>query len=36
LGYTWCVIEEVEFGQLGIGGNVVTPEILKAVMEGKT
>ena len=36
LGYTWCVLEEVEFDHWGIGGNAVTPEILKAVIEGKT
>jgi 4-oxalocrotonate tautomerase len=36
LGYTWCVLEEVDFGNWGIGGNVVTPEILKSVIEGKT
>jgi 4-oxalocrotonate tautomerase family enzyme len=34
--YTWCVIEEVDFGSWGIGGNAVTPEVLKAVLEGKT
>ena len=35
LGYTWCVIEEVDFGHWGIGGNAVTPEALQAVIEGK-
>jgi 4-oxalocrotonate tautomerase family enzyme len=35
LGYTWCVIEEVDFDNWGIGGNVVTPEVLAAVVEGK-
>lgn len=34
--HTWCVIEEVDFGSWGLGGNPVTPEILKAVLEGKT
>ena len=34
--YTWCVIEEVDFDNWGIGGNQVTPEILQAVIEGKT
>lgn len=34
--HTWCVIEEVDFGNWGIGGNVVTPEILQAILEGKT
>jgi len=36
LGYTWCVLEEVVFDHWGIGGNAVTPEILQAVIEGKT
>jgi 4-oxalocrotonate tautomerase family enzyme len=36
LAYTWCVIEEVEFDNWGIGGNACTPEILKAVIEGRT
>ena len=35
LGYTWCVLEEVEFDHWGIGGNAVTPEILQAVIEGR-
>ncbi len=35
MAYTWCVIEEVEFDNWGIGGNPVTPEILQAVIEGK-
>jgi len=30
--HTWCLIEEVEFGNWGIGGNPVTPEVLKAVL----
>jgi hypothetical protein len=30
------VLEEVEFDHWGIGGNAVTPEILQAVIEGKT
>ena len=33
--YTWCVIEEVDFENWGIGGNQVTPEILQAVVAGK-
>jgi 4-oxalocrotonate tautomerase family enzyme len=33
--YTWCVIEEVDFEGWGIGGQAVTPEMLKAVLEGK-
>ena len=33
--HTWCVIEEVDFGNWGDGGKVVTPESLKAVLEGK-
>jgi len=36
LGFTWCVIEEVDFGNWGIGGDAVTPEALQAVIEGKT
>ncbi len=32
--YTWCVIEEVDFENWGIGGNPVTPEMLKAILEG--
>ena len=32
--HTWCLIEEVDFGNWGIGGNPVTPEVLKAVLEG--
>jgi len=34
--HTWCIIEEVEFDGWGIGGNQVTPELLQAVIEGKT
>lgn len=34
--YTWCVIDEVEFENWGIGGNQVTAEILQAVIAGKT
>ena len=32
--HTWCLIEEVEFGAWGIGGNAVTPEMLKAILGG--
>ena len=32
--YTWCVIEEVDFENWGIGGNAVTPEMLQAILEG--
>ena len=32
--YTWCVIEEVDFEGWGIGGNAVTPEMLKGILEG--
>ena len=35
LSYVWCVIEEVNFGDWGLGGNPVTPETLKALLEGK-
>ncbi len=34
--YTWCVIQEVDFENWGIGGNQVTPEMLKAVIAGET
>lgn len=34
--YTWCLIEEVDFDGWGIGGNAVTPEVLTALLEGKT
>ncbi len=34
--YTWCVIEEVEFENWGIGGNQVSLEMLQAVIAGKT
>ena len=34
--YAWCVIEEVEFENWGIGGNQVTPEMLQAVIAGET
>jgi 4-oxalocrotonate tautomerase len=30
---TWCVIEEVDFGNWGIGGVAITPDMLKASME---
>ena len=33
--YTWCVIEEVEFENWGIGGNQVTEEMLQAVIAGE-
>ena len=36
LGYTWCVLEEVDFGHWGVGGNIVTPEILKTIIAGET
>jgi 4-oxalocrotonate tautomerase len=32
--HTWCLIEEVDFGGWGIGGNPVTLEMLKTVLEG--
>ena len=35
VAYTWCVIEEVDFENWGIGGNQLTPEILKAVIAGE-
>ena len=35
LAYAWCVIEEVDFDNWGIGGNQLSPEILQAVITGK-
>ena len=32
--HTWCVIEEVDFDNWGIGGHPVMPEMLKAILEG--
>lgn len=34
--HTWCIIDEVEFENWGIGGGQVTPELLKAVIAGET
>jgi len=34
--HTWCIIEEVDFDNWGIGGNQLTPEMLEAVISGKT
>ena len=34
VGCTWCVIEEVDFANWGVGGNQLSPEILKAVIAG--
>jgi 4-oxalocrotonate tautomerase family enzyme len=34
LPHAWCLIEEVDFADWGIGGNPVTPEMLKAVLGG--
>jgi 4-oxalocrotonate tautomerase len=36
LPHSWCLIEEVEFGCWGIGGNAVTLEALKAILEGRS
>jgi 4-oxalocrotonate tautomerase len=33
--YTWCIIDEVEFKHWGVGGQPATPEMLKAIVEGK-
>ena len=35
LPHVWCIIEDVEFGSWGVGGRAITPELLKAVLEGK-
>jgi len=32
--HTWCIIDEVDFGNWGIGGNPVTLEMLKGILEG--
>jgi hypothetical protein len=34
IAYTWYAILEVGFENSGIGGNQVTPEVLKAVIAG--
>jgi 4-oxalocrotonate tautomerase family enzyme len=33
--YSWCLIEEVDMQNWGVGGMPVTPELLKALMTGK-
>ena len=35
-GVTWCVIEEVESGDWGIGGNALTTADVKALALGET
>ena len=35
LKYTWCIIEEVDFGAWGVGGNVATREMVQDIFEGK-
>lgn len=32
---TWCLIDEVEFSHFGVGGKTPTPEMFKAILEGK-
>jgi 4-oxalocrotonate tautomerase len=34
-GVTWCVIEEVESGDWGIGGNALTTSDVHALAQGK-
>jgi 4-oxalocrotonate tautomerase len=34
-GVTWCVVEEVESGDWGIGGNALTTEDVHALARGK-
>ena len=34
-GVTWCVIEEVESGDWGIGGNALTTADVQALASGK-
>ena len=33
--YAWCIVDEVEFSNWAVGGQAVTPEMLKAILEGK-
>ena len=35
-GVTWCVVEEVESGDWGIGGNALTTADVHALARGKT
>ncbi|MBN1613015.1 MAG: tautomerase family protein [Deltaproteobacteria bacterium] len=32
--HTWCVIEEVDFGNWGIGGMAITEAMFKAALQG--
>lgn len=32
--HTWCLVEEVDFAGWGIGGNPVSPEMLKQIIGG--
>ena len=34
LPHTWCIVDEVDFGNWGIGGKAITPEMQKAILEG--
>lgn len=34
-GVTWCVVEEVESGDWGIGGNALTTADVQAIARGK-
>ena len=36
LAYTLCVLEEVNFDNLGIGGSAVTPDSLQTVVKVQT
>ena len=36
LAYTWCVLEEVYFDNLGIGGSAATLDIQQAVVRVQT
>ena len=35
-GVTWCVVEEVESGDWGIGGKAITTADVHAIARGKT
>ena len=32
--YIWCLIEEIDHGNWGVGGSVVTPSMLDAITGG--
>jgi 4-oxalocrotonate tautomerase family enzyme len=36
LPHVWCIIDEIEFSNFAIGGQSVTPEMVKAILEGSS